>query len=580
MIKKLFKYTKGYRKEAIFASIITISDAVIEVILPFYIAAIIDYGIAKHDINSTIHYGIILLILATITLLFGIFWSIYTSLYSAGFAKNIRQAVFDKIQTFSFKNIDKFSTASLITRLTTDITNVQNTCQTLIRLLKAPFMIIFALIMASRINTNLSTMFFILIPVLAIGLIFVLIKAHPYFKKGFAKYDEMNNVIQENVSAIRVVKSYNRQDFENSKLNKVAFFVFNLFRKADKIVAYQGPFIDLVVFSFITILAFISTKLIVSGDMTTGNLASLIIYSMQILNSMLMISFSLVIILIGQASTKRIVEVLSEESDITNPTNPIYEVKDGSITFENVYFSYDKTDETSEDKNYKLKNISIDIKSGETIGIIGDTGSSKTSFVQLIPRLYDVKKGQVKVGGVNVKDYDLKVLRDNVAFVLQKNTLFSGTIKENLKWGNKKATDKELINACKLSQADEFVKKLTNKYNTVLEQGGTNLSGGQRQRLCIARALLKKPKILILDDSTSAVDTKTDAKIRKAFKEKIPNITKIIIAQRIDSIKDADKIIVLSNGKISGFANHKTLLKTNKIYKEVYDLQIKEKNKK
>ena len=492
---------------------------------------------------------------------------------SSGFAKNLRQGMFYNIQNFSFTNIDKFSTSSLVTRLTTDVTNVQMAFQMIIRILvRAPIMLIFALAMSFSINANLAWIFLATMPPLAVVLYIITKKAHPNFEKVFKKYDSLNRVVGENLNAIRVVKAYNREEHEQEKFGKVNDEVYNYFMKAEKIVAFNSPAMQLAIYASVLLLSWLGAKNIVGGSMQTGELSSLITYAWQILSSLMMLSFVFVMVIIAQSSAERIIEVLEEKSTITNKENPVKEVKDGSISFENVSFKFD--DGKNEDE-LPLENINIDIKSGETIGIIGGTGSSKSTFVNLIPRLYDVTNGSIKVGGVDVRDYDLESLRNEVAVVLQKNVLFSGTISENLRWGNKNASDEELVRVCKLAQADQFIQEFPDKYETVLDQGGTNVSGGQKQRICIARALLKKPKILVLDDSTSAVDTKTDALIRKAFREEIPNTTKIIIAQRITSVEDADRIIVLEDGKINGVGTSEELLKTNKIYREVYESQKK-----
>ena len=573
MIKELAKYIKQYKKDAILTPIFVIGEVVMEVVIPFLMAKIIDVGIQNGDLNYIFKIGIVLVVSAFLSLTFGMLSGRYAAKASAGFAKNLRQGMFYNIQNYSFTNIDKFSTSSLVTRLTTDVTNVQQAFQMIIRILvRAPIMLIFAFFMVFSINTTLAWIFVFTMPVLAVVLFFIAITAHPYFEKVFKKYDTLNRVVGENLNAIRVVKAYNREEHEEEKFGKVNNEVYNLFKKAEKIVAFNGPAMQLAIYTCILLLSWIGAKLIVGGTMQTGELSSIITYAWQILSSLMMISFVFVMIIIAQSSAERIIEVLNEESTIKNKENPVKEVKDGSISFKDVSFQYD--DARAEDE-LPLEDINIDIKSGETIGIIGGTGSSKSTIVNLIPRLYDVIRGSIKVGGVDVKDYDIETLRNEVAVVLQKNVLFSGTIKENLKWGNKNATDEEIVRACKLAQADGFIQEFPDKYDTVLDQGGTNVSGGQKQRICIARALLKKPKILILDDSTSAVDTKTDALIRKAFREEIPNTTKIIIAQRISSIEDADRIIVLEDGKINGIGTSEELLKTNAIYQEVYESQKK-----
>ena len=573
MIKELAKYIKQYKKDSILTPIFVIGEVVMEVVIPFLMAKIIDVGIQNSDLNYIFKIGIVLVVSAFLSLTFGMLSGRYAAKASAGFAKNLRQGMFYNIQNYSFTNIDKFSTSSLVTRLTTDVTNVQQAFQMIIRILvRAPIMLIFAFFMVFSINTTLAWIFVFTMPVLAVVLFFIAITAHPYFEKVFKKYDTLNRVVGENLNAIRVVKAYNREEHEEEKFGKVNNEVYNLFKKAEKIVAFNGPAMQLAIYTCILLLSWIGAKLIVGGTMQTGELSSIITYAWQILSSLMMISFVFVMIIIAQSSAERIIEVLNEESTIKNKENPVKEVKDGSISFKDVSFQYD--DAKAEDE-LPLEDINIDIKSGETIGIIGGTGSSKSTIVNLIPRLYDVIRGSIKVGGVDVKDYDIETLRNEVAVVLQKNVLFSGTIKENLKWGNKNATDEEIVRACKLAQADGFIQEFPDKYDTVLDQGGTNVSGGQKQRICIARALLKKPKILILDDSTSAVDTKTDALIRKAFREEIPNTTKIIIAQRISSIEDADRIIVLEDGKINGIGTSEELLKTNAIYQEVYESQKK-----
>ena len=573
MIKKLAKYIKQYKKDAILTPIFVIFEVVMEVVIPYLMAKIIDVGIQNSDLNYIFKIGVFLVISAILSLTFGMLSGRFAAKASAGFAKNLRQGMFYNIQNFSFTNIDKFSTSSLVTRLTTDITNVQMAFQMIIRILvRAPIMLIFALAMAFSINSELAWIFVVIMPILAVILFFIAIKAHPYFEKVFKRYDSLNKVVGENLNAIRVVKAYNREKHEEEKFGKVNDEVFNLFKTAEKIVAFNSPAMQLAIYTCILLLSWFGARLIVGGSMQTGELSSIITYALQILSSLMMISMVFVMIIIAQSSAERIVEVLDEESTIKNKENPVKEVKDGSISFEHVSFQYD--DAKAEDE-LPLEDININIKSGETIGIIGATGSSKSTIVNLIPRLYDVTEGSIKVGGVDVRDYDLETLRNEVAVVLQKNVLFSGTIKENLRWGNKNASDEELVRVCKLAQADEFIQEFPDKYDTVLDQGGTNVSGGQKQRICIARALLKKPKILILDDSTSAVDTKTDALIRKAFIEEIPNTTKIIIAQRITSVEDADRIIVLDDGKINGIGTSEELLKTNAIYQEVYESQKK-----
>jgi len=573
MIKKLSKFIGQYKKDSILTPIFVIFEVVMEVVIPYLMAKIIDVGVQNGDLNYIFKIGAILVVSAFLSLTFGMLSGRFAAKASSGFAKNLRKGMFYNIQNYSFTNIDKFSTSSLVTRLTTDVTNVQMAFQMIIRILvRAPIMLIFALAMAFSINSKLALIFVVTMPILAVALYFISIKAHPYFEKVFKKYDVLNRVVGENLNAIRVVKAYNREEYEEKKFEEVNSKVYDLFKKAEKIVAFNSPAMQLTIYTCILLLSWLGAKMIIGGSMQAGELSSIITYAWQILSSLMMLSFVFVMIIIAQSSAERIVEVLDEESTIKNKENPVMEVKDGSIKFENVSFQYD--DAKAEDE-LPLEDINIDIKSGETIGIIGATGSSKSTIVNLIPRLYDVTKGSIKVGGVDVRDYNIETLRNEVAVVLQKNVLFSGTIKENLKWGNKKATDEEIVRVCKLAQADGFIQEFPDKYDTVLDQGGTNVSGGQKQRICIARALLKKPKILILDDSTSAVDTKTDALIRKAFREEIPNTTKIIIAQRITSVEDADRIIVLDDGKINGIGTSEELLKTNEIYKEVYESQKK-----
>lgn len=569
MIKKLAEQIKQYKKDAILAPVFVALETVMEVIIPFLMAYLIDDGINKGDIDTIYKIGALLVISSIASLIFGVVSGRIASRASAGFAKNLRQSIYYKVQEFSFSNIDKFSTASIITRHTTDVTNVQMAFQMIIRIaVKTPLLLIFSLIMAFAVNAEISLMFLIMIPFLGIGLYLIATKAHPIFEKTFTIYDKLNNTVQENVSGIRVVKSYVTEDKEIKKFDETSKEIYDGFSKAEKLVALNSPLMQFTVDIVILLIAWLGGKLIISSSLTTGELTSLISYAMQILTSLMMLSMVLVMIMISRASAERIVEILNEESNLKNKENPVEEVKNGDISFENVSFSY-----VDNINKLCLKDINIDIKSGETVGIIGGTGSSKTTLVQLIPRLFDATLGTVKVGGIDVKDYDLTVLRNQVAMVLQKNILFSGAIKENLRWGDENATDEEIVRACKLAQADEFINGFPDGYDTYIEQGGTNVSGGQKQRLCIARALLKKPKILILDDSTSAVDTKTDSLIRKAFREEIPNTTKIIIAQRVSSVEDADKIIVLDNGQINGIGTHEELLANNEIYRDVYTSQ-------
>ena len=573
MLKKLASYIKEYKKDTILTPIFVVLEVVMEVIIPLLMARIIDVGIQNGDVHYILEMGVLLIVSAILSLTFGMLSGRFAAKASAGYAKNLRKAMFHKIQDYSFENIDKFSTSSLVTRMTTDVTNVQMAFQMIIRILvRGPIMMIFALLMVMSISMKLSAVFFVAIPVLGAILFYIAIKAHPNFERVFKKYDKLNRVVQENVSAIRVVKAYVRESFEEKKFKEVNDEVYENFKKAEKIVAFNGPVMQITIYTCILLISWIGTQLIVGGEMGTGQLSSIITYAWQILASLMMLSFVFVMIIMAQSSAERIIEVIEEDPTIKDKENPVTEVKDGSIRFENVSFRY--SDE-QEDNKFALENINLDIKAGETIGIIGGTGSSKSTLVQLIPRLYDVTKGSIKVGGVDVRNYEIHSLRDAVAMVLQKNVLFSGTIAENLRWGDKEADQEELEEACKLAQADGFIKEFPSKYDTVLDQGGTNVSGGQKQRICIARAMLKKPKILILDDSTSAVDTKTDALIRKAFREEIPNTTKIIIAQRVSSIEDADKIIVLNEGKIDGIGTSEELLKTNEIYREVYESQMK-----
>ena len=573
MFKKLAKYVKEYKKSAILTPIFVVLEVVMEVIIPLLMAKIIDVGIQNGDVKYILEVGGLLIVSAILSLTFGMLSGRFAAKASAGYAKNLRKEMFHKVQDYSFENIDKFSTSSLVTRMTTDVTNVQMAFQMIIRILvRGPIMMIFALLMVISISAKLSLVFFVAIPVLGFILFYIARKAHPNFEKVFKKYDKLNRVVQENVGAIRVVKAFVREDHEKEKFKEVNGEVYSYFKKAEKIIAFNGPVMQFTIYACILLISWIGSQLIVGGEMGTGQLSSIITYAWQILSSLMMLSFVFVMIIMAQSSAERIIKVIEEEPTIKDKENPVAEVPNGSIEFNNVSFRYG--DEEDEEK-YALENINLKIKEGETIGIIGGTGSSKSTLVQLIPRLYDVTKGTIKVGGIDVKDYEIHSLRDAVAMVLQKNVLFSGTIAENLRWGKKNADEEELEDACKLAQADSFIKEFPSKYDTVLDQGGTNVSGGQKQRICIARAILKKPKILILDDSTSAVDTKTDALIRKAFREEIPNTTKIIIAQRISSIEDADKIIVLNDGKIDGIGTSEELLKTNKIYREVYESQVK-----
>jgi ABC-type multidrug/protein/lipid transport system, ATPase component len=575
MIKKLLAYIREYKKPSILSPIFIALEVLLEILIPFLMASIIDDGLNKGNLQHIYFIGFITLIMAMFSLSAGFAAGRNAARASAGFAKNIRKAVFYKIQNFSFTNIDKFSTAGLITRFTTDIANIQNSYQMILRLLvRAPLMLIFATLMTVYISPELSTIFLGAILILGIVMAVIIFLVHPIFTRAMKKYDRINSDLQENINGVRVVKAYVREDYEINKFKKSTDTLRNTMLKGEKIIIFVAPAMQFCMYSCIVLLSWFGAKMIVIGNLTTGQLMSLFSYTANILMSLLMFAMVLVTITLSRASGERIVEVLDEEPSIKNPENPVYEVKDGSISFENVNFSYSNNPEV-----LNLENINLKINQGETIGIIGGTGSAKSALVQLIPRLYDVLGGEVRVGGVNVKNYDIETLRKNVAMVLQKNILFSGTIKENLMWGNKNATEEEMIRACKLAQADEFIQKFPDKYDTYIEQGGSNVSGGQKQRLCIARALLKDPKILILDDSTSAVDTKTDKLIREAFKNEIPDITKIIIAQRISSIKDSDKIIVLDDGKITGIGVHEELIISNSIYKEVHASQEEGGNK-
>ncbi|WP_321834559.1 ABC transporter ATP-binding protein [Clostridium butyricum] len=570
MIKTLMSQVKQYKKDSILCPIFVILEVIMEVIIPFLMASIIDKGVEAGNMMHVIKIGTIMIIMAMMSLTFGALAGKYAASASTGFAKNLRKTMFQNIQSFSFSNIDKYSTAGLVTRLTTDITNVQNAYQMVVRLCtRAPIMLICAMFMAFKINSRLSMVFLGAALFLGVSLYLITKNVHPLFMKVFKKYDALNASVQENINAVRVVKAYVREEYEINKFHTACENIYKLFVNAEKILVLNMPIMQFAVYTCILLVSWIGAKMIVGGSLTTGELMSLFTYIMNIMISLMMISMIFVMVIMSKASAERIVEVINEKSDLNNKENPVYEVKDGSIAFENVNFSYKK------DGEKVLSNINLKIESGQTIGVIGGTGSAKSSLVQLIPRLYDTESGQVKVGGLNVKEYDIETLRNEVAMVLQKNVLFSGTIKDNLKWGNKEATDEEIRKACILAQADEFIQTFPDKYDTFIEQGGSNVSGGQKQRLCIARALLKKPKILILDDSTSAVDTKTDTLIRRAFKDEIPNTTKIIIAQRISSVQDSDNIIVLNEGTIVDFGNHDELVERCEIYRDVYESQMK-----
>lgn len=570
MLRVLINQIKEYKKDSILTPVYTAGEVFMEILIPFIIALLIDKGIEAGDMQKVVIYGFIMLLFAFISLFFGVQAGKKAATASTGFAANLRESMFEKIQTYSFSNLDKFSTAGLVTRLTTDVTNLQNAFQMIIRIaVRAPLMMICSMIMCFSINVKLSFVFLIALVILAIALSLVMGKTLPIFKKVFDKYDALNSSIQENVTAIRVVKAFNREEFENQKFEKAADVLYKLFLKAEAILTLNNPVMMILIYGCMITLSWLGAHFIVAGDMTTGNLTSMFSYVMNMLMSLMMLSMVFVMVSMSMASARRIAEVLTENPELKETDKPIKRVENGKIDFDHVEFSY-KTGSGEA----ALKDIDVHIKEGETIGIIGATGSGKSSFVNLISRLYDVTKGSIKIGDIDVRNYDMEELRNQVAVVLQKNILFSGTILDNLRWGNENATFEECKEACELACADEFIENFPDKYDTYIEQGGSNVSGGQKQRICIARALLKKPKILILDDSTSAVDTATDAKIREAFKTKIPGTTKIIISQRISSVMDADRIIVLDNGKISGCDSHEKLLQTNAIYKEINDIQM------
>lgn len=571
MDKKLLRSVREYKKQSFLTPVLVAAEVFVEVLIPLLMAKIIDVGIMNGDMAYIIKLGALLVLLAVTALFFGAKAGQLAAVASSGYAKNLRHDIFYKIQDFSFGNIDHFSTPGLVTRLTTDITNVQMAYMFTIRLLaRAPIMIVMSLIMTVTISPAIAFMMLITIPVLGGLLIFIAKKAHPHFIKVFDEYDELNNVVQENVNAARVVKAYVREDHEVEKFGKISGIVFRLFTKAEKIVAWNSPTMQFTMYIVVLAMVLIGGESIISGDMLTGELTSVIVYALQILTSLMMVSFVFVMIMIAEASTERINEVLDEVPEMEDKADAVTEVTNGDIEFEHVNFSY-----AGEGGNLSLKDVNLHIKSGQIVGIIGGTGSAKSTLVQLIPRLYDVTLGTVKVGGTDVRDYNLKALRDQVSVVLQKNVLFTGSIYENIRWGDETASDAEVERVCKLAQADGFIREFPNQYETMIVEGGNNVSGGQKQRLCIARALLKKPKILILDDSTSAVDTKTDALIRQAFREEIPDTTRIIIAQRVSSVEDADVIIVMDKGEISGIGTSEELLKTNAIYREVYESQMK-----
>lgn len=571
MIKTLAAQVKQYKLPSLLTPFFMALEVVVDILLPKTMGLLIDKGIQTGSLPDIFRYGGYMLLLAFFGLVFGVLAGKYAAQASSGFACNVRDAMYTNIQKFSFSNIDKFSTAGLITRLTTDVTNLQNAYQMIIRMcFRAPLTLIFSLVMAFSISTRLSMVFVIALAILIVCLSLIISRAMKYFNEVFEKYDDLNASIQENVSAIRVVKAFVREDYENEKFKAAAGGIFKMFVKAESVVANNGPVMMLAVYSCMLSLSWLAAQMITAGSLTTGELTTLFSYVMSILMSLMMLSMIFVMLTLAAASARRVVEVLNEKPDLVSPENAVTEVADGSVDFENVNFSYNKA--SSEPV---LNHINLHINAGETIGIIGGTGSAKSSLVNLISRLYDVSEGCVKVGGRDVREYDLDTLRNEVSVVLQKNVLFSGTILENLRWGDKEASLEECIRVCRLACADEFIEQFPDKYDTYIEQGGTNVSGGQKQRLCIARALLKKPKILILDDSTSAVDTATDARIRKAFQEEIPDTTKFIIAQRISSIQDADRIIVLEDGVIDGFDTHENLLESNEIYREVYESQTK-----
>lgn len=569
MIKRLLESVREFKRDALLTPFFVVLEVVMEVIIPLIMALLIDKGIDGQDMAAIWKYGIILVLCAMLALVFGAAAGTFAARASTGFARNLRHDMYYNVQNFSFSNIDKFSTGSIVTRLTTDVTNVQNAFQMCTRIaVRCPVMLVFALFMAMKINSRMALVFLAVQPILAIGMGILMKVVGPVFERAFKIYDRMNTVVQENVRGIRVVKTYVREDHETEKFEGVSGMLYRTFSKAQKTMAGVMPLMQFCMYACMLLISWFGARLIVGGSMTTGELTSMFSYAMQILMSLMMVAMVFVMITMAKASAERVAEILDEQPDLHNPANPIHEVKDGAIEFDDVSFSY-KGDE----RKLALKNVSLHIKAGQTVGILGGTGSAKSTLVQLIPRLYDTTHGTIKVGGVDVRDYDIEALRDQVAMVLQKNVLFSGTIKENLRWGDENASDEELERVCRLAQADEFIQQMPDKYDTHIEQGGSNVSGGQKQRLCIARALLKKPKILILDDSTSAVDTKTDALIRKAFAEEIPDTTKIIIAQRVSSVQDADQIVILDGGTVQAVGTHDELLAANTIYQEIYNQQ-------
>ena len=572
MVNHIAAAIRDNKKNSILTPIFVSIEVFFEVLIPLVMAALIDQGIDAGDHHAILRLGLILIGMAAAALFFGVLSGVTAARASTGLARNLRHDIYHHVQDFSFSNIDKFSTGGIITRLTTDVSQVQNAYQMLIRIaVRAPVMLVFAFVMTIQISYKLSIVYMLAIPILAGGLGLLIHQVRWLFKEVFDTYDVLNNVVQENLNGIRVVKSFVREDHEKEKFNTISNKLFRTFLKAERLMMLNAPLMQFCVYGCTLFISWFGARLVVGGSMTTGELTSMFNYTSQILMSLMMLSMVLVMLIMARTSVERIEEILSETSNLTSKSNGIQKVASGSVDFENVSFSY-----VGDEQKTSLHDINLHIASGETVGILGGTGASKTTLVQLIPRLYDVTVGCIKVGGIDVRDYDLDALRNEVAMVLQKNTLFSGTIKENLRWGNAHASDAEIIHACQLAQADAFIQEMPDKYDTHIEQGGTNVSGGQKQRLCIARALLKKPKILILDDSTSAVDTKTDARIRKAFREEIPDTTKFIIAQRISSVQDADHIIVLDDGHISGFGTHEELLRTNQIYQEVYQSQNKE----
>ncbi|MCI8638153.1 MAG: ABC transporter ATP-binding protein [Coprococcus sp.] len=571
MIRTILREVKEFKTVSILTPLCMIGEVLMEMVIPFLMASIIDYGVNAGDIGHIYKIGAVMVAAAALGLIAGLLGGRFGAKASTGFARNLREAMFNNIQTFSFSNIDRFSTAGLVTRLTTDVTNIQNAYQMVLRMFtRAPVSLICAMAMAFYINARLASIYLVAVVILGVILFYIMNKATRYFQQAFPKYDDMNASVQENVSAIRVVKAYVREEEETGKFRRASENIYKIFLKAEKNLVYNAPIMQTTVYSCILLISWLGAKMIVADSLTTGELMSLLAYCMNILMSLMMLSMVFVMITMSMASMKRISEVLNEVSDLKNPEEPIFEVADGSVEFRNVDFAYNK-----DSKEPVLKDVSLRIRAGETIGIIGGTGSAKTSLVNLISRLYDVTAGEVLVGGLDVRKYDMETLRNEVAVVLQNNVLFSGSILENLRWGNKEATREECVEACRQACADEFIQKMPDGYDTYIEQGGNNVSGGQKQRLCIARALLKKPKILILDDSTSAVDTATDAKIRKAFAEEIPDTTKIVIAQRISSVEKADRIIVMEEGRINGFGSHEELLAGNEIYREVYESQTK-----